>query len=387
MARHMPRLLALPLLLTLLVACAAPSANTSVQSPIAVANLAESSNLDVAAQAPIVPAPAVQAPVSRIMVQQEEPTTTPTQPILVGRATPTAQVEPDREATPTPRPAGTPPRVGLQVGHLRSHELPDELARLRTSTGARWGNITEAELNLDIALRVQPLLEARGIVVDILPATVPPSYDADAFIAIHADGNASGRPRGWKLATPWRASLASRALMAAVQGSYGPATGLPYDANGVTVNMRGYYAFSYNRYEHAIARTTPAIIVELGYMTNALDRDVMFGRPDDVARGIADGIIAYFDQRDPNDGAALLPPEFPAMRAIDEGAELRAAPRENARLIVRVTPEMRVSPFQLENGWYEVFVRYDNQRSIGFIREDQLTPINAEPELPPSTNP
>jgi N-acetylmuramoyl-L-alanine amidase len=123
------------------------------------------------------------------------------------------------------------------VGHLRSDELPEELARLRASTGARWGSVTEAELNLAVANRVKPLLEAQGVVVDLLPATVPPGYDADAFIAIHADGSSSPAARGWKLATPWRTSAVSRALMHAVAAAYGPATGLPQDSGGVTFNM------------------------------------------------------------------------------------------------------------------------------------------------------
>ncbi|MFQ3663279.1 MAG: N-acetylmuramoyl-L-alanine amidase [Chloroflexaceae bacterium] len=290
-------------------------------------------------------------------------------------------------ATPTPRPPGTPPRVGLQVGHLRSEELPEELARLRTSTGARWGKVTEAELNLAIASRVKPLLEAAGIVVDLLPATVPPGYDADAFIAIHADGSNNPAARGWKLATPWRASAASRALMAAVAAAYGAATDLPEDSGGVTFNMKGYYAFSYRRYQHAIARTTPAIIIEMGFMSNAADRGLLFGQPERVARGIASGVLTYLRQRDPNDGAALLPPDYPVMRAGATGALVRAAPRDDARILLRAGEGARIVPFDKLGEYYQAFVRAGDARVVGWVREDELIATDEQPVFPTPANP
>lgn len=273
------------------------------------------------------------------------------------------------------------------MGHLRSNELPDELARLRNSTGTRWGDVTEADLNLDIVNRIKPLLEAQGVVVDVIPATVPIAYDADAFVAIHADGSASAAARGWKLATPWRTSEASRALMNAVAAAYGPATGLPEDVGGVTVNMKGYYAFNYRRHQHAIARTTPAIIVEMGFMTNAADRSVLFGQPDRVARGIADGIMAYLNTRDPNNGAALLPPEFSTLRTVPGGAALRAAPRDDARLLANLEGDASLFPYDKVEGWYQVFVR-GQSRMQGWVREDQVIVTNEQPTFPTaSTNP
>lgn len=289
--------------------------------------------------------------------------------------------------TPTPRPAGTAPRVGLQVGHLRSNELPEELAHLRSSTGARWGGVTEAALNLDVVNQIKPLLEARGVIVDVLPATVPPGYEADAFLTIHADGSAGASARGWKLATPWRASEASKALMAAVAAAYGPASGLPEDIGGVTVNMRGYYAFNFRRHEHAIARTTPAIIVEMGFMTSAADRVVLLSQPDRIARGIAEGVLAYLRTRDPNNGAALLPPDFPVFRAGPGGAVVRAAPRDDARILARAEPGTRISAFDRRDGYYQAFVRNGETRTIGWVRADQLIATNEQPVFPTPTNP
>jgi hypothetical protein len=376
MPRRIPALVLVVLLVAILTGCAGSGVPVSnpLPSPVAVAEAAD--------RVPVIDSPAQAAPVP---TAQQLPSATPIPP-TAAPPSPTAS-GPTTVPTPSPRPAGTPPRVGLQVGHLRSNELPEELARLRTSTGARWGNVTEAELNEQIALLVKPLLEAQGVVVDVLPATVPPSYDADAFVAIHADGSTGSGARGWKLANPWRASKASRQLLAAIAGTYGQATGLPEDVGGVTVNMRGYYAFNYRRHEHAIARTTPAIIVEMGFMTNAADRNVLFNQQGRVAQGIADGILAYLAQRDPNDGAALLAPEFPPMRAKPEGATLRSAPSDSARRLLTITPEMRIFIFAVEEGWFEVMVRNGDQRLLGYVRTDQLEETNQPEVFPTATNP
>src|SRR5690242_6743701 len=82
-----------------------------------------------------------------------------------------------------------PLRVGLQAGHWKNAQLPASQARLRSSIGTAAAGRTEVALNLDLANRTASLLRAQGIVVDILPATVPTGYRADAFVAIHADGN------------------------------------------------------------------------------------------------------------------------------------------------------------------------------------------------------
>ncbi len=292
--------------------------------------------------------------------------------------TPTPSVEP----TPTARPADMPKRVGIQVGHWQSKDLPDELARLRTSTGAFAAGYAEAQVNLEIAKRVVKLLESRGIVVDLLPATVPPSYDADAFVAIHADGASSGGSRGFKLATPWRTSRASQHLADTLTTEYAKSTKLP-QGGAVTINMRGYYAFNYRRHTHAIAKTTPAVIIETGFLTSAADRAMIVGHPDTVANGIANGIIRYLGEHDPNDGDSLLPPEFKTQRPLDPaGLDVRAAPSDKAKLLKHVDADGRLFVFQERDGWYQVFVR-GQSRTVGWVRKDQVTATNDPPPTPP----
>ncbi len=305
-------------------------------------------------------------------------------PTIVQSAAPIQAVLPTPIATPTPRPADAPVRVGLQVGHWKSSELPDELERLRGSTGAVANGLREVDLNLAIAKRVEKLLIARGLLVDLLPATVPPGYDADVFVAIHADGSTSRVARGYKVATPWRTSAASAALADALALAYSKATGLPRDG-AITFNMRGYYAFNFRRHEHAVAMTTPAVILEMGFLTNAADRKILYDRADSVAKGITNGIVAYLNTRDPSDGAALLPPNFPVYRVIADNTAVRSAPRDNASILLRINSDHRLFPFQRRNGWLEIVVRGE-WRVVGWVREDQLLATDDPFPTPPPTS-
>lgn len=189
--------------------------------------------------------------------------------------------------------------VAIQAGHWKSAELPDALARLRTSTGTAGGGRTEAQLTVDIAQRVARSLRAKGLTAEVLPATVPTGYEADMFISLHADGNNSSRPRGYKVSTRWRSEVAAldAVLVQAMEDGYGKFTGLPRDPS-ITRAMRGYYAYSTYRGEaYRIGGTTPATIVEMGFMTNPTDRALMFNNPELIARGVVAGVDNYYARR------------------------------------------------------------------------------------------
>jgi N-acetylmuramoyl-L-alanine amidase len=191
-------------------------------------------------------------------------------------------------------------KIGLQVGHYKSNELPDQLSRLADNTGTYGGGRSEVDLNMDIATRVAWLLRAAGMQVDVLPATVPSGYAADAFIAIHADGSSSSAARGFKISTRWSSKVAVQdaRLVELLTDAYRAATALPEDSN-VTRNMRGYYAYSPRRPNYRVSNFTPGAIVEMGFMTNATDRKLMFNSPDKVATGIANGIKAFLKEAYP----------------------------------------------------------------------------------------
>lgn len=186
-----------------------------------------------------------------------------------------------------------PTKVALQVGHLYNDQVPDELAALKGNTGASGGGKTEAQVNLRIAELTAEILQQQGIAVEVLPATVPPDYWADAFIAIHADGSTDSRTAGYKVAAPWRDFTGTAAqLVTLLEEEYEAATGFRKDPN-ITRNMRGYYAFAWWRYEHSIHPMTTAAIVETGFLTSPHDRTIIVDQPEISAQAIATGISRY----------------------------------------------------------------------------------------------
>jgi hypothetical protein len=192
------------------------------------------------------------------------------------------------------RPDG-PPKVGLQVGHWKNNELPEELSRLIGNTGSSGGGKDEWEVNMDIAQSTAEILRAKGIQVDILPATLPEKYWADVFIAIHADGSTDRNATGFKISAP-RRDFTNRAenLASQIQDAYANSTKLTIDPN-VTRNMRGYYAFAWWRYVHAVHPMTTSAILETGFLTNALDRKIIITNSHLSAQGLAQGIISYLE--------------------------------------------------------------------------------------------
>lgn len=192
------------------------------------------------------------------------------------------------------RPEG-PASVGLQVGHWKNEELPDELERLRGSTGSAGGGKSEWEVNLSIAEATAEILENHGVDVEILPATIPPKFWADAFIAIHADGSTDPAKSGYKVASPRRDfSGKAASLVSSIESTYENQTGLIRDPN-VTPNMRGYYAFAWWRYDHAVHPMSASAIVETGFLTNPSDRRLIVNNPQAAAQGLAEGILDFLE--------------------------------------------------------------------------------------------
>ena len=184
-------------------------------------------------------------------------------------------------------------RVGLQVGHWHADDLPAELQALRGNMGAVAGGYHEYQVNLAIAERAAACLRAAGVSVDVLPATIPPHYQADAFVALHADESPNLQTRGFKIVDHVRGWQASRALVDALRIDYGRASGFPWDGTHISENMRLYYGLSTGRFWHTIANETPGAIVELGYLTNPQDRWWMTHQTDLLASGVATGILHF----------------------------------------------------------------------------------------------
>jgi N-acetylmuramoyl-L-alanine amidase len=230
-----------------------------------------------------------------------------------GPAFPTAS--PEIKYTRVARPTLTGPRrVGIQAGHWLTTEAPPELWRLVAQTGTTWNGVREVDINLDIAKRIKALLETKGVVVDILPTVVPAGYLADAFVSLHGDGDGTGAKSGFKMAYSTRRTPYEQDLLLELKDEYRNATGLEYDAVGVTRNMLGYWNFNWQRYKNATAAHTPSVILEMGFVSNDHDRELMTEQADLVANGIAKGILRFLDDhpREKLFGQDLLVPAVPA---------------------------------------------------------------------------
>jgi N-acetylmuramoyl-L-alanine amidase len=237
-----------------------------------------------------------------------EPTEVP-EPATTASPQPTMAPEPTATPEPTAEPAAEPfvamsvpmltgMRVGIQSGHMNSEQFPAELASLRTSTGAAGKGWTEREINLQLSRKVIALLEARGIEVDLIPATVPPNYRADAFVSIHGDANNNTSLSGFKIARSARSTIPAieDKLVAAMRAEYEKGTGLRWHQSTITLNMLHYYAFN-QRLQHSVSPNTPSVILEIGFLTNGGDLRLVTQEQDRVAQAIASGIVRFLAER------------------------------------------------------------------------------------------
>jgi hypothetical protein len=197
---------------------------------------------------------------------------------------------------PKPAMPSGPRRIGIQVGHWMTDQVPAELGmRITFQTGASWDGVNEVDVNMDVAQRVKAQLTARGYIVDILPTTVPVGYIADVFLALHADSDGTGENSGFKLAHGSRRGPYEDRLVAALRDEYSKLTGLADDFEHTTRNMTAYYSFNWGRYQHAVAAHTPAAILEMGYLSSDHDRDLLVNEAGGVATAIVNGIQRFLD--------------------------------------------------------------------------------------------
>ena len=182
--------------------------------------------------------------------------------------------------------AGKAPTVVLDPGHdLRANLArepigPGSKARKILDGGGTSGVVTrvsEADLNLAVALRVRALLEAAGVRVvmtrsttsgasigNIARARIANRAHAALFLRIHADGSADPRvggthtlypafERGWTDDIYARSRRAARIVQAEVVGALGfPNRGLQEHSDFTGFNWSN----------------VPVILVEMGFMTN-----------------------------------------------------------------------------------------------------------------------
>lgn len=203
-----------------------------------------------------------------------------------------AVVEGDRARLLRPSNPSGARRVAIQAGHWKTAEAPAEFPKLAREFGTSFDGVDEVDVNLDIARRVATLLTDRGLEVEVLPAVIPPGYLADVFVALHADGDEARQARGFKIAHGFYRGPQEDVLVNLLAETYASHTGLPSDEM-ITENMTDYYAFAWYRYEHALAPHTAAAVLEMGFLSDPQDRELLLEQPDVVAGAVADGIVRF----------------------------------------------------------------------------------------------
>ena len=187
---------------------------------------------------------------------------------------------------PTPTGTGA-AHVGIVSGHWGS------------DSGAVCPNgVTEQQVNYEIARRVKQDLEAAGVRVDLLQERDPrlQHYRADALLSIHADvcvwppeygEKVSGFKLAFASAVPQKVAIQASQFKRCLEYRYSAITGLTFRPSYITKDMTEYHAFN------EIDPRTPAMIIETGFLAHPKDYDLLVNHPDQVARGIAAGILCY----------------------------------------------------------------------------------------------
>jgi hypothetical protein len=213
----------------------------------------------------------------------------PTETLLL-TPTPTAR----RVQTPTAWLSATPhvPRIGIVAGHW----WLDEDGQQSLDVGAVCDEgtpyeLTELEINLDVAHRVVHELRQQGYETDLLQEWDErlDGYQGDVLVSIHADACLYPEASGFKVArvTDSHVPEIEDRLVACIVEHYSTRTGLHFHQGSITEDMSRYHTF------YEIDPDTPGAIIEVGFML--ADRTLLTQRPDLVAQGIIDGILCFLE--------------------------------------------------------------------------------------------
>ena len=203
--------------------------------------------------------------------------------------------------------------VCIDAGHQQSADMSKEpigpgakksKAKVDGGTYGKKTGLTEYQLNLSIALKLQAELESRGYTVIMIRTTndvnisnsqraqIANEANADAFIRIHADGSDIESVHGATTLcqtadNPYNGALyeQSRSLADSVINGVVASTGCKKRAVIETDDMSGINWCQ-----------VPTTIIEVGYLSNAKEEALLATEDYQqlIATGIADGVDEYF---------------------------------------------------------------------------------------------
>ena len=163
-----------------------------------------------------------------------------------------------------------------------------------TDVGATGGGIYEKNITLDVSEKVEAILKQRGYQVKMTRpddkfvslqdrVTISENYNPDIFVSIHV--NSSVRPEITGVETHYYHQY-SMSLAQTVHSAF---------ASAVQSPNRGLFKSKFYVINHT---TCPAILVEIGFISNANERAQLISekRKQATAKSIADGIDNYFKQ-------------------------------------------------------------------------------------------
>ncbi len=195
----------------------------------------------------------------------------------------------------------TTPQPQLRIGIVAGHSGNDSGAVCYDENGQ--ADLTEADVNLEIANFVQKNLTAQGFQVDLLNEfdTRLNSYRAVALVSIHNDSceYVNDQATGFKVASSLETRDVNRAqrLTACLVDRYQRITGLTFHASSITRDMTEYHAFS------EIDPNTITAIIETGFLN--LDREILTNETERVADGVTQGILCFINNE------SVLPTPIP----------------------------------------------------------------------------
>ncbi|MCC7206700.1 MAG: N-acetylmuramoyl-L-alanine amidase [Anaerolineae bacterium] len=199
-----------------------------------------------------------------------------------------------RQVVALPTPLPTPVwfnRIGVLAGHSGIAQYGSTAGNVDPGTTCPDG-FNELTITTAVANQVVAMLRGRGFTVDLLEEFDPAleGYQAAAFISLHADSCEDFGYGGFKSTYPHLRTVIRDQdirLDQCVQAKYRELTGLDFLPDNITPNMTQYHAFQ------RISRTTPANILELGFLS--YDRDLLQNRTDLMAQAIVNGLLCFLN--------------------------------------------------------------------------------------------